>query len=97
MIKYRIDVMNALKERNIGYFACKKEKLLPYSTIEKIVKNDTNISMQSLNALCLLLDMTIDDILEFIETPEEREELEKKLDNLKNKKVGRPKSEDILE
>lgn len=67
MIKYRIDVIAALRERGITYYTCKKNKLLSYDTLKKLENHDTKINLQTLDVLCQLLELEVEDIIEYIE------------------------------
>lgn len=77
MIKYKIDVADALDRIGFNLYKAKTTKLLSQDTLKKIKKEDTNISLESLNKICLLLDMQPKDLIVFEETPEEAEEKKK--------------------
>ena len=77
MLKYRIDVADALERKGFNLYKAKTTKLLSQDTLKKIRKEDTNISLESLNRVCLILDMQPKDLIEFKAT-EEEEEIKKK-------------------
>ena len=77
MIKYNIDVADALDRIGFNLYKAKTTKLLSQDTLKKLKKEDTNISLESLNKICLLLDMQPKDLIAFEETPEETEEKKK--------------------
>lgn len=66
MIRYRIDVLAYLK--NCGYTQgrIQKEHILSSSTLDRFSKDDTNISMKTLNTLCQLTDLSVEDIIEYV-------------------------------
>lgn len=73
MLKYRIDVADALERKGFNLYKAKTTKLLSQDTLKKIKKEDTNISLESLNRVCLILDMQPKDLIEFKATEEEEE------------------------
>ena len=66
MLKYKINVGDALER--IG---------LSQDTLKKVKADDTNISLKSLNNICMLLDMQPKDLLIYEQTEEEKEKLQK--------------------
>lgn len=72
MIKFKIDVFDALQRANFNTYKAKTSKLLSQDTLTKLKNNDTNISMKSLNNICLILDMDIKDLVIFEPTEEEK-------------------------
>ena len=75
MLRYKIDVADALERKGFNLYKAKTTKLLSQDT--KIKKEDTNISLESLNKVCLILDMQPKDLIEFKAT-EDEEEIKKK-------------------
>lgn len=65
MIRYKIDVLEALK--NIGYssYRLRQEKIIGESTLQKIRKGEL-MSWETLSRVCSLLDCQPGDILEYI-------------------------------
>lgn len=55
-------------------FKHKNNKNTKSGYIKKIKNEDTNISLDAINKLCLILDMTPKDILDYEETEKDREE-----------------------
>ena len=41
-------------------------------TLKKIKNEDTNISLESLNRICIILDMQPKDLIEYVENKEEK-------------------------
>lgn len=70
MLKYKIDILKALKENGYSMYYIRKNGLLSESTLQKI-RNDIMISTDNLNKLCCLLNMNIDEIIEYIETDDD--------------------------
>lgn len=63
-LKYKIDVLEALKEKGYSSYSLRKEKLLSESTIQKL-RSGEGISWDNLDTLCKLLECDIADILEY--------------------------------
>lgn len=75
MIKYKINVGDALERAGINLYKAKKTKILSQDTLKRIRNEDTNISMESLNRVCALLDMQPKDLIIYIEDEEEKRKL----------------------
>ena len=80
MLVFKIDVIEELKKVGITATNAKKSKVLSQSTFTKLKNGDTNLSLETLNILCCLLEMQPRDIIKFVETEQD----EKILKNLKN-------------
>ena len=65
-IKYKFDVLNALKEKGYTTYRIRKEKLLSESTVQKLRQGEY-ISMDNLETLCQLLNCQPGDIMEYVE------------------------------
>ena len=63
-LKFKIDVLVALKEKGYSSYILRKEKLLSESTIQKL-RSGEGISWDNLETLCKLLDCDISAILEY--------------------------------
>lgn len=79
MIKYKINVGDALERAGFNTYKAKTSKLLSQETLKKIKNDDTNISLKSLNNICMLLDMQPKDLIVYVEDEEEKEIKEKYL------------------
>lgn len=77
MLKYRFDVGNALERIGFNSYAAKKSGIISQDTLRKVKAEDVNISLKSLNGLCLLLDMQPKDILVYEESAEDLEALKR--------------------
>ena len=63
-LKYKIDVLDALKEKGYSSYTLRKEKLLSESTIQKLREGE-GVSWDNLDTLCRLLECDISDLLEY--------------------------------
>ena len=79
MLRFKIDVGDALERKGINLYKCKKTKVLSQDTLKKLKNDDTSISLESINRVCMLLDMQLKDLIEYVENPEEKEKF---LENL---------------
>lgn len=61
-LHYRINILEALKEKGITTYSLRKEKALSESTIQKL-RNGEGVSWENLETLCRLLECDISDIL----------------------------------
>ena len=64
-LQYKINVVNALKEKGYTTYTLRKEQLLSESTIQKL-RCGKGVSWENLEILCRLLDCDVSDILEFV-------------------------------
>lgn len=65
MLKYKIDVIAALKNANYNTNILRKEKLLNESALQYL-REGKPIGAKALNTICKLLDCQPGDILEYI-------------------------------
>ena len=72
MLKYKIDIADALSRKGFNTYKAKISKVLSQDTLKKIKKEDTNISLESLNRICIILDMQPKDLIEYIEDENEK-------------------------
>lgn len=73
MLKYKINVADALERKGFNTYKAKTTKILSQDTLKKIKNEDTNISLESLNRICILLDMQPKDLIEYVDNKEEKE------------------------
>lgn len=64
-IVYKINVIQALKEKGYNTTKLRKEKLLAESTIQQL-REGKLVSWKNVDRLCTLLDCQISDILEHV-------------------------------
>ncbi len=74
MYKYKIDVVKALNDRGYNSYKLKKNKALSQGTIAKL-KNKGNVTLETLNAVCVMLKCQISDIIEIEPTDQEKIDL----------------------
>lgn len=61
-LKYKINVLEELKNKGITSYSLRKNKTLSESTIQKL-RNGEGVSWDNLEVLCGLLDCNIEDLL----------------------------------
>lgn len=71
-IVYKIDVLEALKEKGYSSYNLRKEKLLSESTIQAL-RNKKQISWDNLEKLCKLLQCQPSDLIEYVEEEQKEE------------------------
>lgn len=77
MLKFKIDLAEALERVGFNMYKAKTSGLLSQETLKKIKNEDTSISLKSLNNLCVILDMDLEDLICFTMSDQERTEREK--------------------
>lgn len=71
MIKFKMDVMEALKSKGYNTTRIRNEKLIPEGTLTKIRNNNgMAISTATLNTICKILNKQPGQILEFVKDQE---------------------------
>ena len=65
-IRYRFDVLAALKEKGYSTYTIRKDKLLSEGTIQKL-RESAPVSAINLNQLCRLLQCQPGDLLEYVD------------------------------
>lgn len=68
-LKYKIKVLQALKDKGYNTSVLRKEKLLSEGTIQRL-RNNEPIQWININQLCKLLDCQPADILEYVKDKE---------------------------
>lgn len=71
MIKFKIDILASLKEAGYNQTLL-QGGLLPKSTIQAL-KDGGNITLESLNKVCILTGLQPGDLLEYVEVTTEKE------------------------
>ena len=66
MLKYKINVYDALQRAGFNTYKAKTSGL---------ISQDTSITLGAINAICNILDLQPKDLLEFVQTEEDRENL----------------------
>ena len=65
-LRYKIDVLNALKEKGYNTNKIRTEGLLSQSTLQKF-RQQQGVSWKNLETLCKLLECQPGDLIEYIE------------------------------
>lgn len=66
MIRYKIDIIKALKEVGYNTNRIRIENLMSQSTLQKMRTNNTSIVLDSIDIVCKLLNCQPGDILEYV-------------------------------
>ena len=66
MIRYKVDIIEKLKEAGYSTYRLQKEKLLATTTLVKLRNGKTTITVESLNAICDMLECQPGDLLEYV-------------------------------
>lgn len=85
MLKYKIDVMKELMDVGINMSVAKNTGVFAQGTMTKFKNGSTDISLNNLNRLCCILEMQPRDILKYVETDDDRENILSKLSDTSNK------------
>lgn len=70
MIHYKVDIFEKLAEKGYTTYRLRKEKILSESSMQKI-REEGNITLKTLNVICLILNCQPSDIIEVIPTDQE--------------------------
>lgn len=81
MLIYKIDIIEELKKVGINTNTIRKTKIFSQSTMTKFKNGDTNISLDNINRLCCLLEVQPRDILKYVETKKDNNEILNKIKN----------------
>lgn len=65
-VKYKLNIMEALKERGISTYQIRKEKLFSESTVQKFRTGEL-VSLENIGTVCRLLGCQPGDLLEYVE------------------------------
>ena len=65
-MRYKIDMLNALKEKGYNTNKIRTEGLLSQSTLQKF-RNQQGVSWENLETLCRLLECQPGDLIEFVD------------------------------
>ena len=69
-IKYKIDVIDALKAAGYSTYKIRKEKIMSESTLQKF-RNGEIVNADNMALICKLLNCQPGDILEYVEPDDE--------------------------
>lgn len=69
-VRYRVDILEALKSKGYSSYKLRKEKLLAEGVIQSL-REGKAVSLENIGRICELLHCQPGDILEFVEDKEE--------------------------
>lgn len=72
MYTYKIDVVEALAKKGFNSYKMKKDGLMSQGTLQKL-KNKENVTLETLNTVCCMLQCNIGDVIEIEMTDDEKE------------------------
>ena len=72
MLQYKINVIEALKNKGYTTTRIRREHILPESTLTRIRAGDPGISCASLGTICAMLRCQPGDVMESVVTDQER-------------------------
>ena len=73
MIRFKIDILAALKKA--GYTQTVLQREILSKSVVQSLKDGGNITLDTLNKVCCLAGLQPGDILEYVESPEEKEKI----------------------
>lgn len=79
MIKFKFNVAMALESAGITSYTARKSKLFSSDTWRKIKENNANVSMETLNKICIILNMQPEHLLVYEPDKKEENDIRKKL------------------
>lgn len=79
MLVYKIDVIEELRNAGVNTTKAKETGIFGQATMKKFREKDTSISLDNLNRLCCILEMQPRDILKYVETDIDRENIISKI------------------
>lgn len=77
MLKYKFNVGAALDQVGFNVYKAKKTGAISQDALKKIKQGDTNISLKTINAICAILEIAPGELLEYVETVQDKELKEK--------------------
>lgn len=75
MIKFKFDVASALKTAGMTAYRAQRTGVLSQDTWRKIKNKNANISMESLNRICAILNMQPEHLIYYDRVEEEEKEI----------------------
>ena len=66
MIRYKMDVDAELKKHGFNSLTAKQTKLFGQSTMTKLKRGDTNLSIDVISKICAILSIQPGDLLEYV-------------------------------
>ena len=75
MIKMKANLLGELKNKGFTPKRLLDEKVLSAATLQKLRRREANLTLETVNSLCILLDCQPNDIFEVIATEAEKKRL----------------------
>ena len=72
MLKFKINIADALERKGFNTYKAKTTGILSQDTLKKIKSEDTRISLEAINRVCMILDMQPKDLIEYEDNEEEK-------------------------
>lgn len=66
MLRYKTDILDALKKAGYSTYRIRKEKVLAEGTMQRIRMGSTAISLESLGILCNILQCQPGELIEWV-------------------------------
>lgn len=64
-LKFKIDILSAMKEKGITTYKIRQEKILSESTVQKL-RAGMGVSWENLETICRILDCQPGELIEYI-------------------------------
>lgn len=89
MLKFKINVADALDRVGFGVYDAKKTGFISQETLKRLRAEDTRVTLAALNKLCILLDMELKDVIIWEMEETEAEERAEIIGDIKKRKSRR--------
>lgn len=66
MLKYRINIIAEMKKAGYSTVRIRRERIVGESTLQKMRSGDTSINLESLGAICNILQCQLSDLVEWV-------------------------------
>lgn len=77
MLKYKMNVWDALERAGYNTYKAKTIGPISQSTLKRIKNEDSGITLKTLNDICNMLDLQPKDILEFVRDNDDEEKIKR--------------------
>ena len=67
MLRYKVNILEKLKEAGYSSYRLRQEKILGEGTLQKMRSGNTSINLESLAAVCRILQCQPGDLVEWVE------------------------------
>lgn len=71
MLKFKINVADALDRAGFTTYKAKTTGMLSQDTLKKLKNEDTRVTLEAINKLCMILDMELKDVITYVPDEEE--------------------------